>query len=283
MELLGELKEYLVPLKAEENLLAFREIIWRYYDNHRRAFPWRETISPYTVLVSEVMLQQTQCSRVAKQFPPFITAFPDFAALAQAPFSEILRLWKGLGYNRRAMNLQKVAALIMDQHQGVLPKDIDELQKFPGIGKATARSIFTFAFDAQSVFIETNIRTVFLFYFFQGRTTKVHDREIEAWVAKTLDADRPRDWYYALMDFGVLLKKNGANLNHQSVHYKAQSKFTGSDRQLRGKILDFLLKNSDTERDLAKYFVDEEPRFSRILDQLCNEGLVKKVDGLCTL
>ena len=225
------------------------------------------------------MLQQTQTHRVAAKYQAFVDAFPTFSALAEAPFSEVLRLWKGLGYNRRAMNLQKIAAAIVNDHEASLPRDITTLEGFAGIGKATARSIFSFAFDAPSVFIETNIRTVFLFFFFRNRTTKVHDREIEVLVEKSLPS-RPRDWYYALMDFGAMLKKAGLNLNDQSAHYKPQSKFIGSDRQLRGRILQFLLDNSSPSGELENNFIDEEPRFSRILAQLCSEGLVKRVDGL---
>jgi A/G-specific adenine glycosylase len=273
------INQYILPVEEEPSIEAFQEIIWHHYATHRRSFPWREEISPYGVVVSEIMLQQTQTHRVAAKYQAFVDAFPNFLALAEAPFSEVLRLWKGLGYNRRAMNLQKIATAIVKDYEASLPRDIISLEGFAGIGKATARSIFSFAFDAPSVFIETNIRTVFLFFFFKNRTTKVHDREIEVLVEKSLTS-RPRDWYYALMDFGAMLKKAGLNLNHQSAHYKTQSKFIGSDRQLRGRILQFLLDNSPASGELENNFVDEEPRFSRILAQLCSEGLVKKVDGL---
>lgn len=264
----------------EEAIAVFRAGIWQYYLEHRRAFAWRDTITPYSVVVSEIMLQQTQTHRVAPKFAAFIERFGDFSSLAKAPFSEVLGLWKGLGYNRRALNLQKIASLVVEKHQGALPDDELILESFPGIGKATARSIVSFAFNKPVVFIETNIRTVFLYCFFE-REQQVHDRDIISLIEKTLPKERSRDWYYALMDVGAMLKKEIGNLNKQSVHYKVQSRFSGSDRQLRGKILEFLLKQS--AEDICKHFVDEEPRFSRILAQLCEEGLVKEQSGIYTL
>ncbi len=260
---------------------AFQDLIWRHYRDHGRTFLWREQVTPYRVVVSEIMLQQTQTDRVSKKFQAFIDAFPDFSSLRQAPFSEVLGLWKGLGYNRRAMNLQRIATIVVDEFGGILPRDSAVLQTFPGIGKATARSIFTFAFNEPSVFIETNIRSVFLHFFFKDENAKVHDRAIEKLVEKYQDISKPREWYYALMDFGVMLKKTLPNPNHQSAHYKKQSRFIGSDRQLRGKILDFLLKNERASLvHLEENFFDEAERFHRILSRLCDEGLVKISSGL---
>ncbi len=269
------LRETIFAAPEAEAIALFQEEIWTYYAKQGRHFSWRENITPYGVVVSEIMLQQTQTHRVAQKYDCFIEKFEDFSALAEAPFSEVLALWKGLGYNRRALNLQKIATIVMEQHQGLLPEEEALLETFPGIGKATARSIVSFAFNKPVAFIETNIRTVFLFFFF-AQDQRVHDREILLLVQKTLPRERARDWYYALMDYGVMLKKEVGSLNAQSVHYKVQSRFAGSDRQLRGRILEFLLKG---DGDIHTYFADEEARLSRILKQLCTEGLVKEQNG----
>ncbi|MBT8334156.1 MAG: A/G-specific adenine glycosylase, partial [Deltaproteobacteria bacterium] len=203
---------------CRETYRRFRSIIFHYYFTHQRIFSWRSHITPYRVVVSELMLQQTQTIRVAEKFEPFITAFPDFNSLARARFAEILTVWKGLGYNRRAKYLQDIAQMVIQQYGGSLPDDPDTLRLFPGIGPATAASICAFAYNAPTVFLETNIRTVFIHFFFAEKTT-VHDRDILPLVEQTLDSQRPREWYYALMDYGVMLKKTIGNLGRRSSHY----------------------------------------------------------------
>src|SRR3989339_896791 len=133
-----------------------RTLIWEYYGAHGRAFSWRQTSDPYHIFVSEVMLQQTQTATVEKKYGPFIEKFPSFAALAEAPFAEILPLWRGLGYNRRALALHKSAQIVATQYGGFLPDKPEFLDKLPGIGPATAASICAFAFNKPTVFIETN-------------------------------------------------------------------------------------------------------------------------------
>lgn len=257
-----------------ESYHRFRSIIYHYYLRNRRSFAWRDMISPYTVFISEVMLQQTQTSRVIPKYDEFISRFPDFATLADASFSDVLRVWKGLGYNRRARYLQESAEIITDQFDGVLPDDPKILVTLPGIGPATAASICTFAFNKPLSFIETNIRTVFIYFFFQG-VRKVHDREITTLVENTLDRQRPREWYYGLMDFGVMLKRSVGNLNRKSDHYTKQSRFEGSDRQLRGKILQHLLDHQAVDvGKLPGMFGEQPERIERILRRLCTENLV---------
>ncbi|MBE0583817.1 MAG: A/G-specific adenine glycosylase [Desulfofustis sp.] len=259
---------------CRETLERFRTIIFHHYLHHRRDFSWREEISPYRVLVSEVMLQQTQTSRVVPVFERFIGALPDFRSLAGAPFAEVLGLWKGLGYNRRARYLQETAVRVIGEHDGILPDSPDVLVTFPGIGPATAASICVFACNQPLVFIETNIRTVFLHFFFPGETA-VHDRRIMPLVERTLEVERPRDWYYALMDYGVLLKRIVGNAGRRSSHYHRQSPFAGSDRQLRGRILQQLLDCQLVEAaDLAPLLGEPSARVDRLVDALCDEGLV---------
>lgn len=139
--------------------------IWAYHSTSRRSFPWRECITPYRIVVSEVMLQQTQTYRVEPKFLAFVEQFPNFESLALAPFDEVLRYWKGLGYNRRAQNLQRIAQILLNEHQGLVPTDPNAMLSLPGIGAATAASICAFTHNKPTVFLETNIRTVLIYFF----------------------------------------------------------------------------------------------------------------------
>lgn len=261
------------------NSTTLQDTIWDYYRTHRRTFSWREDISPYRVVVSEIMLQQTQTHRVEKKFDEFVATFARFEELAAAPFSEVLRLWKGLGYNRRALNLHRLATIITDEQNGQLPDNIGELEQLPGIGKATARSVYAFAFNLPCAFIETNIRTVFIHFYFRDRSD-VHDKEIMPLVEDTLPKKNIRDWYYALMDYGAMLKTTIGNLNTQSIHYKKQSRFLGSDRELRGKILQELLdKQKISEEDMVQIFFSQHHRLQKIVEELLSEGLIKLHQG----
>lgn len=260
---------------SHATLEAFQAIIHHYHANKRRSFAWRDQISPYRVVVSEIMLQQTQTDRVAQKFDPFIAQFPSFQALAQAPFHDVLRFWKGLGYNRRAMGLQKIAQIITEKHNGQLPDQPEILETFPSIGKATARSILAFTYNQPTVFIETNIRSVFIYFFFKNHTS-VSDKELEPFIAQTVDQKNPREWYYALMDYGVMLKKTVGNLSRLSTHYAKQSKFEGSDRQIRGMILQALLDQPGIcKQELLLLLGKEKTRIDKILQDLCTEGFVK--------
>lgn len=257
----------------------FRKIVQDYYVSNRREFDWRQKISPYRVFVSEIMLQQTQTQRVVPKFSEFICRFPDFKTLAEAPFSEVLRYWKGLGYNRRAKYLQASATTIIELHGGILPEDPDLLVRLPGIGPATAASMIVFAYNRPLAFIETNIRTVFIYFFFPHRQ-KVLDSEIMSLVSETLDRDDPRQWYYALMDYGVMLKKNVGNLGRKSSGYKKQSRFEGSDRQLRGKILQLLLDHGTMSEEALAELLQEDPERTRsIVSALCDEKILVRHDN----
>ena len=202
--------------------------------------PWRETVDPYRILVSEIMLQQTQVGRVEEKYPQFIRAFPNFKALDRAQLAKVYGVWQGMGYNRRALALKKIANIVVNDYNCALPQTHEELCALPGIGKATASSIMAFAFNLPAVFVETNIRTVFIHFFFKKRK-QVADEEILPLVEQSLYKKNPRVWYWALMDYGTMLKKSGEDKNIRSKHYKKQSRFEGSRRQIRGKILKILL------------------------------------------
>lgn len=260
-------------------LRKFQNEIYRYYREHGRNMPWRLTHNPYHILVSEIMLQQTQVQRVLEKYEQFIATFPDFLSLARSPLRMVLREWQGLGYNRRALALKQIAQRVMKEFHGKLPASVETLITFPGIGRATASSIAAFAFHEPTVFIETNIRRVFIHCFFHEQDT-VTDAEILPLVEKTLDTDNPREWYYALMDYGVMMKRVPENPNRRSAHYKRQSPFHGSNRQARGMILKFLTrKASVSEAEIIQNLRIDQEKVKNSLAQLSKEGFVKKKQG----
>jgi len=258
----------------------FRGRIYRFYQANRRDLPWRDIRDPYRILVSEFMLQQTQVTRVRDKYEPFITRFPDFATLHASPVEELLREWQGLGYNRRALALKKTASRVMTEWAGVLPDNEEDLRSFPGVGKATAAAVLAFAFGKPSVLIETNIRRVFIHCFFHDFPV-VTDREILPLIEETLDRENPRDWYYALMDYGAYLGKTRENPNRRSRQYKKQSPFDGSVRQVRGRILSFLVKNGEKKiEDLYREIGLPEERIDSVLTSLLNEGFIAMENDL---
>ncbi len=262
-------------LSAKEKQ-AFRAEIYRYYEEHGRPLPWRSTHDPYATLVSEVMLQQTQVDRVIPYWQRFMETFPDFDSLAAAELREVLAVWQGLGYNRRAKYLHQTAQRIVSQHNGRLPCAYEALTDLPGIGPGTAGAVTAFAFEQPVVFIETNIRRVFIHFFFPGHE-KVRDREICPLIEVTLDRKNVRQWYYALMDYGSMLAQTMNNPNRRSAHHGKQSPFEDSDRQIRGMILRSLLKHeSMTRSHIGKEIDRDSKRVSAILQDLMNEGLVEK-------
>lgn len=252
----------------------FRRIIWDYYHTSGRPMAWRETTDPYRIYVSEVMLQQTQVERVNMKYPEFIAAFPDFLSLARAPLGDILRVWQGMGYNRRAKLMKAAAERIVSEFGGNLPRDVATLRTLPGLGSATAASVAAFAYNTPVVFIETNIRRVFIHFFF-GERGDVADSEIFPLVERSLDWINPREWYYALMDYGAMLKQKVSNPNLRSTAYKRQSAFEGSSRQVRGKIIRLLLDGGPTDRATIICMVaDEKSRTETIIGKLIAEGFI---------
>jgi A/G-specific adenine glycosylase len=266
--------------ESSASIGKFRKMVLTYYADHGRDLTWRRTRDPYHILVSEIMLQQTQVERVREKYPAFIAAFPDFPSLAGAPLSDVLAVWQGMGYNRRAISLQKCARRVVEEYDGVLPQDPEILETFPGIGRATASSICAFAFNMPVVFIETNIRRVFI-HFFLSDHDRVDDTEILPIARQALLRQDPRTWYNALMDLGAALKKSGENPNRRSRHYTKQSAFEGSDRKIRGHILRLLLAEKRlTQRDIIKKISEDPARIIRILNNLEAEEFITRNDSL---
>ncbi len=268
--------------KSEQKFIA---IVWEYYKKHKRhTLPWRKTNDPYLIMVSEIMLQQTQVDRVIPKYEVFIKTFPTIKSLAKAPLASVLSLWQGLGYNRRAKMLHECAKAVT-KAGGSFPRTKEALLALPGIGAYTAGAILAFAYNEPTPIIETNIRTVYLHHFFKDRTD-VSDKELFTVIQTTLDTNRPREWYYALMDYGAYLKKTVGVKNNQSKHYTKQSTFKDSDRQIRGAIIRALVekRNHLTRAELHALlgqFIDI--RIDSQLQSLTNEGLISLVKGRYTL
>ena len=238
--------------------------------------PWRESHDFYSVLVSEMMLQQTQVPRVLPKFADFMKRFPTMTDLAQATLAEVLITWQGLGYNRRAKYLHAAAQQVMSTGA---PRTLDELQRLSGIGPNTAAAILAYVYNEPVVFIETNIRTVFLHEFFPERDG-VTDTEIRLLVAQTVDKENPREWYWALMDYGTYLKSQGKGSIVRSADYKKQSAFNGSVRQVRGYILRVLADGPMSVISLDYY---DDKRFERALRGLIRDGLVEQHESIICL
>jgi A/G-specific adenine glycosylase len=268
-----------ITVMAEQQVAEFRERVTSWYRANARTLPWRDTIDPYAILVSEIMLQQTQVDRVIGKYATFLDLFPDFAALARARLQSVLNAWQGLGYNRRAISLKRCAEAVMENYDGVLPWSVEALQALPGIGPYTARAIGAFAFELPTVFIETNIRAVFIHHFF-GEREGIRDTEILPLVAATLDNTSPRDWYNALMDYGVMLKKSHNNPTRRSAHHVRQAPFRGSNRELRSRILKALIATPRlTEDEVTTILGADAGKVRMNLAQMEKEGFLEKQRG----
>ena len=267
-------------------LRAFRSAVWNYWkENGRHDLPWRKTTDPYRIMVSEVMLQQTQVPRVIGKYKEFLKAFPNVRALAKAPLGNVLKVWSGLGYNRRAKYLHDAAVMIVNEHGGVFPREYPSLRSIPGIGQYTANAVRVFAYNEPEVLMETNVRTAIIDYFLRGKQ-EIEDSQIEKLAAQAAVGQDPREWHSALFDYGAHLKLSGIRNNRQSAQYNKQSKFEGSLRQVRGAILRELHKGPTfvtTEKfspdfHKGRTFVTKE-KLGKALAGLARDGLILKEKG----
>ena len=254
----------------------FQKLIKDFYKIQGRVFPWRETRDPYRILVSEIMLQQTQAPRVIEKYNLFIKHFPTIKKLASVRTTTVLQEWQGLGYNRRGLALKKAAEIIIKKHKGQVPKNYTELLLLPGVGPATAGDLLAFAWNQPSIVIETNIRTVFIHFFFPNQTA-IPDSKIIPLIEKTLDRKNPREWYFALMDYGSFLKKTQPNPSRRSKHYNLQSPFRGSNRELRSKILKYVLSYPKQTKEIMANSLDiDTVTIEKNLTIMIKEGLLIK-------
>jgi A/G-specific adenine glycosylase len=251
----------------------FKRIVKKFYKTNRRDLPWRNTRDPYKIFVSEIMLQQTQAPRVISKYVSFLRRFPNVAALANATLREVLMEWQGLGYNRRALALRNAAAAIVAKYNSKLPDTLEALDDLPGVGPYTAAAVATFAFNQSHVLIETNVRSVYLHHFFP-RQTSVRDSQLLPYIERTLDRNDPREWYYALMDYGAYLKKTLKNPSRRSAHHAKQSLFEGSRRQLRGNILKALTQKAQSQSQLLRTIKARPEVLTSVLSDLQKNELV---------
>ena len=250
-------------LPPADELASFRASVLARGRELYRDLPWRRTRDPYAIWISEVMLQQTQVSRVDGRWQHWLGLFPTVDALAAADSADVLDEWQGLGYNRRALSLWR-AAQEVSSAGGAMPSDEAALKALPGVGPATAAGIRAFAFDLPGVYLETNVRAVLLHELFPHEEGVSDSRLVPIVRAAcppddSNPADDPRTWYYALLDYGAHLKATVPNPSRRSRSHVRQSRFEGSHRQKRAEVLRILLAHR------------ADPRGGVDLDTLCVE------------
>ncbi|MDB5163587.1 MAG: mutY [Candidatus Saccharibacteria bacterium] len=278
-------------------MTAFQKTVWEYYGAHGRDLPWRHpepggNFEAYKIIVSEIMLQQTQVSRVVPKYHQFLERFPNVGTLARATLGDVLKVWSGLGYNRRAKFLHMAAKSLATMPE---PWPAEELIKLPGIGKNTAGAVTVYAYNQPAVFVETNIRTVFIHHFFKDYP-QVSDSQILEYVLKTLplQEEQPgqrihsalgamknppgvsgyREWYWALMDYGAYLKATVGTYSQVAKAFTKQSSFVGSKRQLRGQVIKLLTEQAIDTTRLVELLPDT--RLQQVLAELEAEGFVRR-------
>jgi A/G-specific adenine glycosylase len=288
--------------KAAVAKLQKRVLKW--FGDHGRAFPWREHRDPYATLVAEVMLQQTQTGRVAPSYTAFLQQFPDVESLARAPAMDVIRAWKGLGYNRRAVDLQRAAQQIV--HAGEFPRRPKELKKLPGVAEYTSSALACFAFDEQVAVIDVNVRRVLARSAFGAEPEDAERKRVDDTARAWLPAGDAYEWNQALMDIGAMLCRPDAPLCGQcpmktECRYYAKGKhrrpraprapkqppFEGSNRQKRGGIVDALRASAGdgiTLGALARALHPSDGRgdltwLVQLLEGLERDGLVAITEG----
>lgn len=273
-------------------IVAFHKTLTNfYYESGRHDMAWRQPdkqglFDPYKIMVSELMLQQTQVDRVTPKYQLFLRHFPDVKSLSEASLGEVLKVWNGLGYNRRAKYIWQAAQAVDSDFDGQFPETAEQLKKLPGVGPNTAGAIMAYAYNQPVIFLETNIRTVIIHHFFKDKAD-IPDGDIRDILDLLVpyhpkhDTTRmrgavlgPREFYWAMMDYGSYLKKTVGNLNRVSKHYSKQTKFHGSRRQLRGRVIRELTAKPHSKKALMD-MVDDE-RLDAVLDALIREGMIAR-------
>lgn len=275
----------MVDKNRQHRLQQFQTFLLRWYQHYgRHDLPWRQTTDPYHILVSELMLQQTQVNRVIPKYIAFLQQFPSLDTLARVDLAEVLIAWQGLGYNRRARYLWELARVVVNQYEGRMPTEVDVLQKLPGLGPYTTAAIMAFAYNQPVSLIETNVRTVYLYHFFPARET-VSDQELMPLIAASVPKDRARDWYATLMDYGSYLKSVVPNPSRKSKHHTRQSVFVGSVRQVRGEIIRLLAvaqlqsKPAVSTDMLKSQLTSNKQHFEEALAQLVADKLIAQSEN----
>lgn len=259
---------------TKSHIRHFHAMIFLWWKTHKRELPWRYTQDPYKIAISEIMLQQTQVSRVIAKYREFIKRYPTVFDLAMSSPASVLRLWKGMGYNKRAVYLQKMAAITVEKYNGKFPEDENLLTKLPGIGTYTARAILVFAYKKDIAMVDTNIRQVITHFFFNGKLQK--PEIIQKAADKLLPEGLSWEWHQALMDYGALalvsIRDKQQTRKQQSIPFKESNRF------YRGRIIDLLREKSIRKDSLiiqiCKTYHKKKPFVSSIIESLIHDGLV---------
>ncbi len=259
----------------------FKKEIMKYYrQNGRHDLPWRHDTSPYSIVVSEIMLQQTQVARVIEFYNKWMKMWPSFCDLASAELHEVLKVWKGLGYNIRAIRLHKLSKEIIEKYNGVFPCNFEDINKLSGIGPYTAGAIMNFSYKKATSIIETNIRRVYIHHYFYNKQN-IDDKVLCPVIMQTMNQANPQVWFWALMDYGSSLPKIlKFNANRQSKHYTKQSKFQDSDRFFRSKILSTVVENKLISiEEIFSILGNDKERSSKIVNKMIKENILTDLGG----
>jgi len=262
----------------KQNIELFRQKIFDFYQLNGRSFPWRKTTDRYAVMISEIMLQQTQADRVVPRFEEWLQHFPDITHLSSAPLREVLSLWSGLGYNSRAVRLHRCAAIIRDSFSGIVPSRPEILKTLPGIGEYTSRSIPVFADNLDTAAVDTNIRRIIIHEF--TLPEDIAPAQLQKQAEALVPTGRSREWHNALMDYGSLeltSRKTGIR------PLTKQSKFQGSKRWYRGKLIKELIKSDEMFlEEISEKYASCPWDLEEIISDLITEGLVERQKSTTT-
>lgn len=270
---------------SKKQITSFQQKIFLWWSIHKRDLPWRRTHDPYRIMVSEVMLQQTQVLRVIPKYAEFIETFPTVFDLAISSPAQVLRVWKGMGYNRRALYLYKAANVIINEYRGIFPKSEQELAKLPGLGTYTARAILVFAYKQEVPLVDTNIRQIITHFFFNDEPQK--ESVIEEAARKLVPAGKSWQWHQALMDYAALELRN-KQINKYTNKQMNKIPFRESNRFYRGRIIDRLRESDIAQKklikELEKQYTKPAVFFRPIIAGLLKDGLIEKIShGLLCL
>lgn len=264
---------------GKKQITALQQEILDWYAKNKRDLPWRRTRDPYAILISEVMLQQTQVGRVIQKYEEWMDVFPTITALAQASTRDVLLHWSGLGYNRRALYLKKLAEGVVGLRGGLFPRSEKELMALPGIGQYTARAILCFAFDEQIAVVDTNVRKVIL-----TKSNDIQDnpKEIQKIADMLLPQERAYEWNQALMDY------SSAMLKKEKITIPKQKPFKNSDRFFRGEILrQLLLQETLSEKKLFALLNEKSAiatdRLQKVLEGMEKDNLIARKENMIIL
>lgn len=283
-----------------KQVTQFQNLILDWFATNQRDLPWRHTHDPYAVMVSEVMLQQTQVDRVKNYWPAWLDRWPTFENLANAPTADIIRAWAGLGYNRRAVNLKRAAEFILKEGSFTYFDTLAKLQTIPGIGPGTAGALMNFVWNIDTPFLEVNIKRILQRLAIGPETINgwAKDKELMEVAKAVLPANKARIWPHALMDFGALAcrpndpfcetcplgkilppKRLLDKSKPSTLHPKPSIKFETTNRYWRGQILKALHTQSQSVSNLYRELLKLNPelapnRFKQLANDLKQDGLI---------